>query len=49
MRVLLAAHGVSSPTRLAGRWPSIAHRVQVERCDPERLDDFTPQDGFSLC
>ena len=48
MRVLLAAHGGLFADAFSGSLSKLAHRVQVELCDPERLEDFTPQDGFSL-
>jgi DNA-binding NarL/FixJ family response regulator len=48
MRVLLAAHGGLFADAFSGSLTKLAHHVQVERCDPERLEDFTPQDGFSL-
>ncbi len=48
MRVLLAVHGGLFADAFSGALTKLAHRVQVERCDPERLDDFGPQDGFSL-
>lgn len=48
MRVLLAAHGGLFADAFSGSLTKLAHRVQVERCDPERLEDFAPQDGFSL-
>src|SRR5882672_9720547 len=39
MRVLLAAHGGLFADAFSGSLTKLAHRVQVERCDPERLDD----------
>jgi two-component system nitrate/nitrite response regulator NarL len=47
MRVLLAAHGGLFADAFSGSLTKLAHRVQVERCDPERLEDFA-QDGLSL-
>src|SRR5206468_10803568 len=48
MRVLLAAPGGLFADAFSGSLLKLAHRVQVERCDPERLDDFAAQDGLSL-
>ena len=48
MRVLLAAHGGLFADAFSGSLLKLAHRVQVERCDPDRLDDFAARDGFAL-
>ena len=48
MRVLLAAHGGLFADAFSGSLSKLAHRVQVERCDPERLEELVAQDGFSL-
>ena len=48
MRVLLAAPGGLFADAFSGSLLKLAHRVQVERCDPERLDDFAARDAFSL-
>jgi two-component system, NarL family, nitrate/nitrite response regulator NarL len=48
MRVLLAAHAGLFADAFSGSLAKLAHRVQVELCDPERLEDFATLDGFSL-
>jgi len=48
MRVLLAAHAGLFADAFSGSLAKLARRVQVERCDPERLDELDRGDAFSL-
>lgn len=48
MRVLLAAHGGLFADAFSGSLAKLAQRVQVERCEPDRIADYGPVDGFSL-
>jgi two-component system, NarL family, nitrate/nitrite response regulator NarL len=48
MRVLLAAHAGLFADAFSGSLAKLARRVQVERCDPGRLDELDQRDAFSL-
>ncbi|HTS53167.1 MAG TPA: LuxR C-terminal-related transcriptional regulator [Burkholderiales bacterium] len=48
MRVLLAAQAGLFADAFSGSLAKLARRVQVERCDPERLEEPDPEAGFAL-
>jgi DNA-binding NarL/FixJ family response regulator len=48
MKVLLAAHAGLFADAFCGSLAKLAARVQVERCDPDRLKELDPRTGFRL-
>jgi two-component system nitrate/nitrite response regulator NarL len=48
MRVLLAANAGLFADAFSGSLAKLAHRVEVERCDPERVEEPDPGAGFAL-
>jgi two-component system, NarL family, nitrate/nitrite response regulator NarL len=48
MKVLLAAQAGLFADAFSGSLTKLARRVQVERCDPERVRDLEPDAGFSI-